>query len=453
MTGGAQHHEGDQQFLRRTELYLFIILFLMIAGFFTWSENIVITRAIKVVGRMGVMISSYLVYKRIVDYGAVDALRWKNIFSPWLYMAYLGLGFLSFAWSTNPGFSALQWFMTVQSLAFSYFLTRSLMLLDEFFPGHPIRLYHLLGNSVFILISIFVVGMYAAPDVFFRLTHGGEEARLGGYIMNPNELGMLAGVGVACLIFNIYRNHRKTWTIVKLLVIFYGLYMTGSRSSLIGALLIILFHVKQSENKKLKALIVAGVLLITPVAVYKVILKDGDSSRLEEVMSMTGRLPFWTALIQEGLPREPLLGFGFMRIDYKEFFQSTHTYPGKMTHNTFMQVLMNLGFIGLTIIIFQVAFTLRGFSREHTEKRLMLFGILIPVLINSFTEFGIFGESNYGILFYQLLIFSISFERATHFTTREKLQLEIKARRRSSSRLSTTWKNRPCDTHRAGARP
>lgn len=448
MNAASLHTEPDQRFLRRTELYLFIILFLMVAGFFTWSENIVITRAIKVVGRMGVMISSYLVYKRILNYGAVDALRWKNIFAPGLYMAYLGLGFLSFAWSTNPGFSALQWFMTVQSLAFSYFFTKSLMLLDEFFPGHNIRLYHLLGNSVFILIAIFVVGMYVNPDVFFRLTHGGEEARLGGYIMNPNELGMLAGVGVACLIFNIYRNHNKVWTIVKLLVIFYGLYMTGSRSSLIGALLIILFHVKQSENKKLKAMIVAGVLMVTPVAVYKVILKDGDSSRLEEVMSMTGRLPFWTALIQEGLPREPLLGFGFMRIDYKEFFQSTHTYPGKMTHNTFMQVLMNLGFVGLTVVLFQMGFTLHGFAREHQEKKLMLFGILIPVLINSFTEFGIFGESNYGILFYQLLIFSISFRQALHFTTRQKLELAVKNERRRRGfhgveKLSTPYTARP----------
>ena len=58
---------------------------------------------------------------------------------------------------------------------------------------------------------------------------------------------------------------------------------------------------------------------------------------------MTGRLPFWKALINEGLPREPLLGFGFMRIDYKEYFQSTHTYPGKMTHNTFMQVFDEFG--------------------------------------------------------------------------------------------------------------
>jgi exopolysaccharide production protein ExoQ len=427
---GKHHIETKDQFLNRTELYLFIILFLMVAGFFTWSENVIITRAIKVVGRMGVMISSFLVYRRIVNYGAVDALKWKNAFSPGLYMLYMGLGFISFTWSTNPGFSALQWFMTFQSLAFSYFFAKSIVLIDEFFPGHEIRLYHMLGNSVFILISIFVVGMYVDPDTFFRLTHGGEEARLGGYIMNPNELGMLAGVGVACLIFDIYRDRNKVWTIIKLIVIFYALYMTGSRSSLIGGLLIILFHIKQSENKRLKALIIAGVLLITPLAIYKVVLKDGDSSRLEEVMSMTGRLPFWTALIQEGLPREPMLGFGFMRIDYKEFFQSTHTYPGKMTHNTFMQVLMSLGFIGLVIVIFQMIFTFRGFAMEEKEKKLMLFGILIPIMINSFTEFGIFGESNYGILFYQLLIFSISFQRSEYLSTREKLNLEAKLKLR-----------------------
>jgi exopolysaccharide production protein ExoQ len=427
------HIETEGQFLKRTELYLFIILFLMVAGFFTWSENVVITRAIKVVGRMGVMVSSYFVYRRIINYGAVSALQWKNVLSPGLYLAYLALGFASFAWSTNPGFSALQWFMTFQSLAFCFFFTKSLILLDEFFSGHSIRLYHLLGNSVFILISIFVVGMYADPDTFFRLTHGGEEARLGGYIMNPNELGMLAGVGIACLIFDIYRNHNKIWTIVKLIIIFYALYMTGSRSSLIGGLLIILFHVKQSENKRLKLLVIAGVLLITPLAIYKVILKDGDSSRLEEVMSMTGRLPFWTALIQEGLPREPMLGFGFMRIDYKEYFQSTHTYPGKMTHNTFMQVLMSLGFVGLTIVIFQVMFTLRGFAMEAREKKLMLFGILIPIMINSFTEFGIFGESNYGILFYQLLIFSIAFKRAPYLTSSEKFYLDSRKRLREST--------------------
>jgi exopolysaccharide production protein ExoQ len=114
-------------------------------------------------------------------------------------------------------------------------------------------------------------------------------------------------------------------------------------------------------------------------------------------------------LINEGLPREPLLGFGFMRIDYKEYFQSAHTYPGKMTHNTFMQVLMNLGLVGISIVLFQMIFTARGIMRENAEKKLMLLCLLIPLIINSFTEFGIFGESNYGILFYQLVIMYITF--------------------------------------------
>ena len=396
----------------------------MVACFFTWSENVIITRVIKVVGRMGVLFGSYLVYKQIISYGAVDNLKWHNVPATFMYALYLLLGFASFMWSTNVGVSALQWFMTTQTLVFCFFFVKCLYLLDKFFPEHYVRLYNLLGNVCFLLITIFVLGMWVNPDVFFRLTHGGEEARLGGYMMNPNELGMLAGVGIAGLLFDLKRNHKKGWTIFKLLVLFYGLYATGSRSSLIGALLIIGFQVKQSSNAKLKIVIIAGMIIVAPLAIYKIVLKDGDSSRLEEVMSMTGRLPFWTALINEGLPREPMLGFGFMRIDYKEYFQSTHTYPGKMTHNTFMQVLMNLGFVGLTIIMFQMLFTFRGIFREHSEKKLMLLCMLIPLIINSLTEFGIFGESNYGILFYQLIILYISFTQNEVLTPSQKLYLK-----------------------------
>jgi exopolysaccharide production protein ExoQ len=410
-------------FLKKINNYMFIILLLMVACFFTWSENINITRAIKVVGRMGLMLSSIGIYYKIIRYGAVNTLGYKNTFSPLLYLGYLGLGFLSFMWSTNPGFSALQWFMTFQSFVFAYFFIKSIKLLDSFFEGHNIRLYHLLGNTVFVLQLIFVVGMWIDPDTFFRLTNGGEEARLGGVMMNPNELGMLAGVGVACLIFDLYRKENKAWTIIKILVIFYALFMTGSRSSLIGVLIIIFFHINQTKKQGLKMAIIGCVLLVIPFAINQIILKGGDKARMEEILTLTGRLPFWQALISEGLPREPLLGFGYMRIDYKEFFQSVHTYPGKMTHNTFMQVLMNLGFIGLCIALLQMFFTFRAFTTENKETRLMLIGILIPIIINSFTEFGIFGESNYGIMFYQMIIFSVSFKNNPHLTSLQKLYL------------------------------
>jgi exopolysaccharide production protein ExoQ len=410
-------------FLKKINNYMFIILLLMVACFFTWSENINITRAIKVVGRMGLMLSSIAIYYKIIRYGAVNTMGYKNTFSPLFYLGYLGLGFLSFMWSTNPEFSALQWFMTFQSFVFSYFFIKSIKVLDAFFEGHNIRLYHLLGNSVFVLQLVFVVGMWIDPDTFFRLTNGGEEARLGGVMMNPNELGMLAGVGVACLIFDLYRKENKTWTIIKIIIIFYALFMTGSRSSLIGVLIIIFFHINQTKKQGLKMAIMGCVLLVIPFAINQIILKGGDKARMEEILTLTGRLPFWQALISEGLPREPLLGFGYMRIDYKEFFQSVHTYPGKMTHNTFMQVLMNLGFVGLCTAMLQMFFTFRAFATENEETRLMLIGILIPIIINSFTEFGIFGESNYGILFYQMIIFSVSFKNNPHLTSTQKLHL------------------------------
>jgi len=85
--------EKQARFLQSINWQLFVILLLMVACFFTWSENIIITRAIKVVGRMGVLFASYLVYKRIITFGAVDSFKWKNSFSFGLYIVYLTEGF------------------------------------------------------------------------------------------------------------------------------------------------------------------------------------------------------------------------------------------------------------------------------------------------------------------------------------------------------------------------
>jgi len=416
-------HSDHNRFLKQMDLLLLLVLFVMVGGFFTWSENVMITRVLKVLTRVGMTGAIILLHQKIVNYGALGSFTWKNALSPLLYTGYLLLGFASILWSTDPGYSGLQWIMDIESFVFSFFFIKCYLILDEYFPGHSIRFYNTLGNATFLLLLIFVVGMFVNPDTFFRLVEGGEDKRLGGYIMNPNELGMLCGVGTSCLIFDLYRKEKKLWTLIKIGVMVYAIILTKSRSSLIGLLFIVFFHIRKSSNWKLKALIYVGTAAVIPVAIQKLLLRKGG---IDELLSMTGRMPFWKALIAEGLPREPLLGFGFMRIDYKDHFESIHTYAGHMTHNTFIQVLMNLGFIGLTLVAFQMLFTFRGFLLEKEENKLMLLGILIPVIINSLTEFGIFGETNYGILFYQLLIFYISIQRPKHLTTLEKTKLRIR---------------------------
>ena len=223
---------------------LTVIVLVKLAGFFTWNEDVGVTRILKLVSRIAMTVAVYGAYRLVIRRGAIDSFRWQNSWSPLLYGAYLGLGLASLLWSRNPGYSLLQWLMDLETLVFAYFFVKCFLLLDEFFPDSPVRFYHVLGNATFLILSVFLVGLLIAPDVFFRLTHDGEEARLGGFIMNPNELGMLCAVGIACLMFNFYRRHHLAWTFVKVGLLLLALVLTGSRSSLVGFLLIVFFHIQ-----------------------------------------------------------------------------------------------------------------------------------------------------------------------------------------------------------------
>jgi O-antigen ligase len=251
---------------------------------------------------------------------------------------------------------------------------------------------------------IFIAGSFIDPDLFYRGMRGGEEQRLGGYYMNPNELGMLSSIGAAMAYLYLQKTTSKGFAILMLLAAIVVLALTASRSSAIGFVLIMGILILQSNNIKLKVAMFAGVALAVPVILKFVIFKDGGG--VEEVLSMTGRIPFWTALLQEGIVKEPFFGYGFMRINYTDYFESLNTYAAKMTHNTFMQVLMNVGFVGFFIVFWQLVLTIRNFIKE---RKISLYGnffiaLFIPAFINSLTEFGIFGETNFGILFYQFLI-------------------------------------------------
>ena len=417
-------HIYHSKFLKKINALLILILFIKVSGFFTWIEMVGVIRIFKIVSRISMTYAIIVLHKKIVNYGTSGVMRWENSLSPLLYMGYLILGFASFMWSTNPGYSLLQWIMDFESLVFAYYFMRCLAQIELYFPESNIRFYHVFGDATFYIIAIFVVGVIIAPDMFYRLTHGGEEARLGGWIMNPNELGMLCVVIISCFIFDLYRKHQRTWTFIKIIIVFVALVLTGSRSSMIGFLLIVFFHIRRSDNIKLKLAINVGAVLSVPVIIQTIFIKQGD---LEEVMSMTGRLPFWQALLGEALPQSPWLGYGFMRIYYTETFQGIHTYAGHMTHNTFIQVMMNLGFIGFTLVLFQFIITIKSFLiTKPEEKKLMLIGILIPVVINSFTEFGIFGETNYGILFYQFLIFAVSVKADGRLSLPQQIRLRKK---------------------------
>lgn len=381
---------------------LIACLTLKILGYFTWSENINITRVLKIGMRLISTAGLGLVYLQVIRKGFVPSFHYKNLSPLLLYGLYLWLGLTSLLWTSNIFYSTLQLAMTTESLLFLWWLFAIIEMISSSFPEYRQKLSSILALSILPVLILFIVGMYVNPDQFFRLTHGGEVARLGGFMMNPNELGMLASVGIGAALTDIkYKGSKWYWWIVVGILV-YGLLMTSSRSSLGGLVLILGLFIMTSSRLWLKVLSVAAAVFLTPIVFNEIILKEGD---WEEVLSMTGRLPFWKALISEGFVERPWLGYGFMRIAEGDYFESVHTYAARMTHNTFVQVLLNLGILGFAIITFQMISTVYVFMKSRSNYMKFFFvAIFIPIFINSLTEFGIFGENNFGILFYQFLI-------------------------------------------------
>lgn len=421
--------------IRSIHLLLILILFVKIGGYFSIVEERSVNQIFKTISRTGMTMSIYYIYWKLKKFGCSNVVFYDNLLPFILYVVYLILGFASFSYSSDVNYSVLQWVMTFESFVFVLIYVRTIEIYNYHFKFKPIHYEHLFAWAILPIMLVFIIGSWIDEDTFYRGMRGGEEKRLGGWIMNPNELGMLSSLGSALAYLLITKYGKKVIGFIMLVINIVILFLTSSRSSAIGFLLVIGILGLLSGNKRVKQMMIFGIIIAVPVMLNYIVFKD--SGGVEEVLSMTGRLPFWTALLNEGIVREPFFGFGFMRINYTDYFQGLYTYPGKMTHNTFMQALMNLGFVGFFVVFWQLISTITAFLKfGRIDHQSFFIAVLIPILINSFTEFGIFGEANYGILFYQFLIILLFVRSAEKLTASDRLKFDLFNKRVSNWELS-----------------
>lgn len=392
---------------------LIIVLFgLRVASYFTlFPDSLALTQLVKTVGRIALTFTFVIIHYNLnLKIKEENKLKLQTFTATGLYLMYLLLGTLSLIWTSSVAFSSLQLSMIVEAFVFSWFFCKTVLSYNLVYPKE-LRYSYIFAVSTFYIGIAFLVGLYFDPEKFFRQTHGGEVSRLGGFIINPNELGMLGACAVATIYVEIMQNKMKLFHVLALLISISVILLTQSRSTLFALLLITLIVIIYSKKWYLYVSTAIGSIIVLPILVNNIILKQGD---LDEVMSMTGRLPFWQDLIAFGFQEKPILGFGFMRISYQDKFDSIHAYAASMTHNTFIQVLLNLGLVGATIVFLQMIATFYFVSICKNIYYKMLFWMMyIPLFINSLTEFGIFGESNFGIQFYQILLVFLSFSGFT----------------------------------------
>ncbi len=381
---------------------LILLLTLRIMSYFTlFPHSVALTQLVKTGLRFLLTFLAFIMLKQLREKYREYEFTYQNMTPFLLYCCYMLLGLVSVLWASLPFYALLQFSMVLEALAFAWFFSQLIAYYNALSDNHA-RFAMLFGRAVMFISIGFLVGLAINPDLFYRQTHGGEVSRLGGFIINPNELGMLGVLGVVMGYVELLDKRPKFVNILVIATSLTVVLMTQSRSSLGACLGITAIYILRTGNMKMIFLSIVGAVIVVPILVQTIILKQGN---VEEVMSMTGRLPFWTDLIADGFPKRPLFGWGFMCIAEGDYFHSIHAYSAKMTHNTFVQVLLNLGLVGSFICLLQMVSTFYVISKfENTSIKWLAGMMLIPVLINSFTEFGIFGESNYGIQFYQLII-------------------------------------------------
>lgn len=390
---------------------LTIFLALRIASYFTlFPSSIGITRVLKIGLRIVLTgLSLFLILNLKSRFGDFK-IKYKMVLPMGLYLLYLFLGIVSVFWSTGKGFTLLQLGMTIETMVFSFLFYQVIVTFEAAYGVTRSFYSRMLGRAVLWIGIVFIIGLFVNPDLFFRGTHGGEVQRLGGFIINPNELGMLAVLGAAMGYLELLSKQNRGYNYLIIIANVSVLLLSQSRSSLGAFVLVSGIYILLMENYFVKVSIITGGVLVTPYVLNTIVFKQGDVS---EVMSMTGRLPFWSDLLEVAFPARPILGYGFMRISPNTFsdkFESVHAYAASMTHNTFVQVLVNLGLVGMFIVLLQMMVTFYAITIERDKwLRLTAILLLIPLIINSTTEFGIFGETNYGIMFYQFLFLTFTF--------------------------------------------
>ncbi len=323
---------------------------------------------------------------------------WK-LSSAWLPILFAAYVCLSVFWSQAAGISARAAVQYSSHIVCAYVAART------------INVRTLLVGS---LIGIFFVLLYSLRVGAYALDTIDGTINFVGAFGSKNQIGFFSSVGIFfCLAFLVFyrRNWLSfVWTAPILLLSVYMLAIAHSATSVaslpavIGIVaLLTASKVLSLRYRRVIFVVGAGALVTGVVAALNLGLLDVVLGIFGKDSTLTGRTYLW----EQGwaaAQQRPLLGYGYAaywvqgfadpeRL-WAEFYISTRS--GFHFHNTYVETLVELGFIGVTMLALII---LRSFS-GHVSKvvfgdwsadSVVLAGAIGLMLIRSFFEVELLG--------------------------------------------------------------
>jgi exopolysaccharide production protein ExoQ len=318
----------------------------------------------------------------------------RHLSSAWLPLLFAAYVCFSVFWSAAPGITARTAFQYLSHIACAYIAARTVSV-------RTLTIGALVG-IFFILLYSLRVGNYS-DDVL-----DGTYNFVGAFA-SKNQLGFVASLGiyfsVAFLAF--YRRGRLSLMLTAPLILLsaYLLFVSHSATSMasIPAVLALVTLLAMSKllsrrYRRVIFLIGAGLLVVTAFVALNLGLMDFVLGLFGKDSTLTGRTYLW----EQGwnaVQKSPILGVGYAaywvqgfaeaeRL-WNEFYITTRT--GFHFHNTYIEALVELGFVGATLVSLIVLRTLYGHVsavvfRTWQADPVVLAGVMVLLLIRSFVE-------------------------------------------------------------------
>jgi exopolysaccharide production protein ExoQ len=267
---------------------------------------------------------------------------------------------------------------------------------------------HLLRRCAIVLIplSIVFIRYYGNIGIGYSISGGRMWT---GVTTNKNELGFLCAYMGIFFIWRIIkaRPRFKGLDVLFLIQILYLLRGARSMTSVtvfvMGVVMLLLFMRLKGDAKRITKLARTSVITVMTlqglaVGVLEQSLPALFFSLIGRNASFTGRAPLWEGLVEIGTQR-PFLGSGFGNfwvINLKEIWNKFAFHPVQ-GHNGYLDIFLDLGLVGLGLLIWLIVSTYRKILRDHArhyQMATLMLVFFIMVLVHNFTEASLVKPTN-----------------------------------------------------------
>lgn len=345
----------------------------------------------------------------------------RQLSSAWLPLLFAAYVCFSVFWSAAPGITARTAIQYFSHIACAYVAARTVSVRTL---------------TIGALIGIFVVMLYS-----LRVGHYSEDVLDGtvnfvGAFASKNQIGFVASLGIYfCVVFLAF--YRRGWLSVILavpivLLSAYLLVVSHSATSMasIPAVLALVALLAMSKllsrrYRRVIFLIGAGLLVVVAFVALNLGLMDFILGIFGKDSTLTGRTYLW----EQGwnaAQKSPILGVGYAaywvqgfaeaeRL-WNEFYITTRT--GFHFHNTYIEALVELGFVGVAMIALIMLRTLYGhvsavIFRTWQADSVILIGVMVLLLIRSFVEVEVLNPYIMGSFLLYFSFFKLAWLPAT----------------------------------------